>query len=206
MASARVRSSASKMAVHSTESTSVFKRGWIWNDDESDETHLGGLPLTAQRCQNCGAKNNNAGQHQLSTAKMTTSGTVGQPTISYPPTVILTTDAAVDTTPRGAAVGGFISEPRRNECGISKRRPVGRVHTTTETIEQDGEKICADPSLDVALQEKIPHPEYNKLSEQENIPHWSSKFTRLCYIEPWLGHDRRASRKSGDRVPNKNLQ
>ncbi|KAL1375975.1 hypothetical protein pipiens_017163, partial [Culex pipiens pipiens] len=42
-------------------------------------------------------------------------------------------------------------------------RPVGRVHTTTETIEQDGEKICADPPLDVALQEKIPHPEYNKL-------------------------------------------
>lgn len=40
----------------------------------------------------------------------------------------------------------------------------------TENIEKDGEKICADPPLDVALQEKIPHPEYDELDEQKKHP------------------------------------
>ncbi|KAL1397140.1 hypothetical protein pipiens_009986 [Culex pipiens pipiens] len=30
---------------------------------------------------------------------------------------------------------------------------------------QDGEKICADPPVDVLLEEKIPHPEHNELSK-----------------------------------------
>lgn len=40
----------------------------------------------------------------------------------------------------------------------------------TENIEKDGEKICADPPLDVALQKKIPHPEYDELDEQKKHP------------------------------------
>lgn len=37
--------------------------------------------------------------------------------------------------------------------------------TKIDCIEQGGEKICTDPPVDVELEEKIPHPEYNELSK-----------------------------------------
>ncbi|XP_039443000.1 CLIP domain-containing serine protease B9-like isoform X2 [Culex pipiens pallens] len=48
---------------------------------------------------------------------------------------------------------------------------LGEYDTTTEIdcIEQDGEKICADPPVDVALEEKIPHPEYDELSKVNDV-------------------------------------
>ncbi|KAL1397611.1 hypothetical protein pipiens_009630, partial [Culex pipiens pipiens] len=41
--------------------------------------------------------------------------------------------------------------------------------TKIECIEEDGEKICADLPVDVASEEKIPHPEYDELSKLNKI-------------------------------------
>ncbi|EDS45269.1 serine protease [Culex quinquefasciatus] len=88
---------------------------------------------------------------------------------SVPQPVISTTDAiAVDASPRSELAGGFFFETKRNECGmriydgVSKvlghavvalvnNRISFRLYDTTieiDCIEQDGEKICADPPLE----------------------------------------------------------
>ncbi|KAL9704155.1 hypothetical protein quinque_007673 [Culex quinquefasciatus] len=65
---------------------------------------------------------------------------------------------------KGVDVQGnvYVAQPSGSHAASSTT-----AHTLTENIEKDGEKICADPPLDVALQEKIPHPEYDELDEQK---------------------------------------
>ncbi|XP_055525728.1 CLIP domain-containing serine protease B9-like isoform X2 [Wyeomyia smithii] len=48
---------------------------------------------------------------------------------------------------------------------------LGEYDTTTEIdcIEQDNERICADPPLDVPIEEKLPHPEYNETTKLNDI-------------------------------------
>lgn len=48
---------------------------------------------------------------------------------------------------------------------------MGEYDTTTEIdcITLDGEQICADPPIDVPVEEKLAHPEYNEKSMLNDI-------------------------------------
>ncbi|EDS36825.1 serine protease [Culex quinquefasciatus] len=68
--------------------------------------------------------------------------------------------------------GGILSG-RKTEGSLFSVRLVDCDTTTKiECIEEDGEKICADLPVDVALEEKISHPEYLRRTEpvKQNYP------------------------------------
>lgn len=48
---------------------------------------------------------------------------------------------------------------------------LGEYDTSTDIdcIEQDSEKICADPPMDVPVEEKVAHPEYNEMTKLNDI-------------------------------------
>ncbi|XP_058453501.1 CLIP domain-containing serine protease B9-like isoform X1 [Malaya genurostris] len=63
-----------------------------------------------------------------------------------------------------------VGEVERKEGNLVSVR-LGEYDTTTDVdcIEQDGERICADPPIDVPVEEKLPHPEYSELTKLNDI-------------------------------------
>uniref|UniRef100_A0A8D8AVW2 (northern house mosquito) hypothetical protein n=1 Tax=Culex pipiens TaxID=7175 RepID=A0A8D8AVW2_CULPI len=65
--------------------------------------------------------------------------------------------------------GGTLSGRKTEGTLFSVRLVDCDTTTKIECIEKDDEEICADLPVDVALEEKIPHPEYDELSKLNKI-------------------------------------
>lgn len=63
-----------------------------------------------------------------------------------------------------------VGEVEKKEGNLISIR-LGEYDTTTDIdcIELDEERICADPPIDVPVEEKLPHPDYNELSKLNDI-------------------------------------